>query len=331
VAITGFGDAGQLHSKVEEFVTRVALPLFVGIDGEVRVFTSMGSASLAGVANVIVPMLIASLIVLNTMMGAVYERGREISVYSSVGLAPSHISSLFIAEALVYATLGAVLGYLLGQSITLYMARHDLMGGMFMNYSSLSAISSTVIVMATVVVSTIYPARQAAAMSVPDVTRKWKFPEPDGDDWHFDFPFTIGSADALGVCSYLHRVFSAYGEGSVGDFMTEEVALHAEGTDDDGGDPAYRLELMVWLAPYDLGVSQRVTLRTTPSDDLEGVYRIEMEIHRISGDVASWKRLNTKFLGVLRKRFLVWRTVSDEVRAEYQAEGRGHLSSLSAS
>ena len=331
VAITGFGDAGQLHSKVEEFVTRVALPLFVGIDGEVRVFTSMGSASLAGVANVIVPMLIASLIVLNTMMGAVYERGREISVYSSVGLAPSHISSLFIAEALVYATLGAVLGYLLGQSITLYMARHDLMGGMFMNYSSLSAISSTVIVMATVVVSTIYPARQAAAMSVPDVTRKWKFPEPDGDDWHFDFPFTIGSADALGVCSYLHRVFSAYGEGSVGDFMTEEVALHAEGTDDDGGDPAYRLELMVWLAPYDLGVSQRVTLRTTPSDDLEGVYRIEMEIHRISGDVASWKRLNTKFLGVLRKRFLVWRTVSDEVRAEYQAEGRGHLSTLSAS
>jgi hypothetical protein len=291
----------------------------------------MGSASLAGVANVIVPMLIASLIVLNTMMGAVYERGREIAVYSSVGLAPSHIASLFIAEALVYATLGAMLGYLLGQSVTLYMARHDLMGGMFMNYSSLSAIFSTVIVMATVMVSTIYPARQAAAMSVPDVTRKWKFPEPDGDDWHFDFPFTIARADALGVCSYLHRVFSAYGEGSVGDFMTEEVALHAEGMDGDGRDSAYRLDLMVWLAPYDLGVSQRVTLRTTPTHELEGVYRIEIEIRRVSGDTASWKRLNTNFLGVLRKRFLVWRTVSDEVRAEYQAEGRVHLSGLPAS
>jgi hypothetical protein len=88
---------------------------------------------------------------------------------------------------------------------------------------------------------------------------------------------------------------------------------------------------MVWLAPYDLGVSQRVTLRTTPTHDLEGVYRIVMEIRRVSGDVASWKRLNTNFLGVLRKRFLVWRTVSDEVRAEYQAEGRAHLSGLPAS
>lgn len=325
VAITGYADIEELQDEIEEFVTRVALPLFVGIGDRVHVYTSMGSASLQGLGNVFVPMLIAALIVLNTMMGAVYERDREIGVYSSVGLAPSHIASLFIAEAMVYATVGAVLGYLLGQSLTLYMARQDLLGGMFMNYSSLSAISSTVIVMATVVVSTIYPARRAADMSVPDVTRQWSFPEPDGDDWHFDFPFTIGKVDALGVCSYLYRIFGAYGEGSVGDFMTEDVTLHVDG--EDQPDPSYRLELMAWLAPYDLGVSQRVLLRTAPMNDgTEGVYRIEMEIRRVSGDVASWKRLNTNFLGVLRKRFLVWRTVTDEVRADYLAEGRAHLS-----
>jgi hypothetical protein len=321
VAVTGFGDIESLEEEVEEFVTRVALPLFVGADGAVHVYTSMGSASLQGFANVFVPMLIAALIVLNTMMGAVYERDREIGVYSSVGLAPSHIASLFIAEALVYATVGAVLGYLLGQSLTLYLTRSDLLGGMFLNYSSLSAISSTVIVMLTVVISTIYPARRAADMSVPDVTRQWSFPEPDGDDWHFDFPFTIGRADALGVCSYLYRIFGAYGEGSVGDFMTEEVSLHAEEAVP-GQSPGYRLELKAWLAPYDLGVSQRVLLRTMPMEDEPGIYRIEMRIHRVSGDVASWKRLNTNFLGVLRKRFLVWRTVTDDVRADYQAQGR---------
>jgi hypothetical protein len=322
MAITGFSDRGILTKEVEDFVTRVAVPLFVGRDGEVRVYTSMGSASLVGIANVIVPMVIAALIVLNTMMGAVYERDREIGVYSSVGLAPSHIASLFIAEALVYATLGAVLGYLLGQSVTLYLSRHDLMGGMFMNYSSLSAISSTVIVMATVVISTIYPARRAAAMSVPDVTRRWRFPEPEGDEWHFDFPFTIGRIDALGVCAYLHRVFGAYGEGSVGDFMTEDVSLHRESPPPGFRDAAYRLDLMIWLAPYDLGVSQRVRLRTTPDAELDGIYRIEMEITRISGDVASWKRLNTTFLNVLRKRFLVWRTVSQQMREEYLVQGR---------
>ena len=47
---------------------------------------------------------------------------------------------------------------------------------------------------------------------------------------------------------------------------------------------------MVWLAPYDLGVSQRVFLRTLPTDDIPGIYRIEMHLQRISGDVVSWQR-----------------------------------------
>jgi len=318
IAISGFQSREILIDQVEEFVSRVAVPLFVGEGGKVRVFTSMGSASLSGMGNLFVPLLIASLIVLNTMMGAVYERSGEIGVYSSVGLAPSHIASLFIAEALVFAIVGAVLGYLVGQTTTLLMAHYELMGGMFLNYSSLSAIFSTLIVMVSVVVSTIYPARKAASLSVPDVTRRWEFPDPDGDYWRFDFPFTLGKGDALGSCAYLHRVFSSYGEGSVGDFMTEDVAFRLEQA---GENPVYLLDLMVWLAPYDLGVSQRVSLRTLPSEEIDGIYRIEILLERVSGDVASWQRLNTRFLSVLRKRFLVWRTIPLEMRAEYVAVG----------
>ena len=59
-------------------MSRVAVPLFVGAGDRVRVYTSMGSASLAGIGNLFVPLLIASLIVLNTMLGAVYERSGEI-------------------------------------------------------------------------------------------------------------------------------------------------------------------------------------------------------------------------------------------------------------
>ncbi|MBI2503222.1 MAG: FtsX-like permease family protein [Candidatus Latescibacteria bacterium] len=319
IAICGFAEGQSLVHSIEEFVSRVAMPVFVGQGDKTRVYTSMGSASFSGIGNLIVPLLIAALIVLNTMMGSVYERDREIGVYSSVGLAPNHIAALFIAESLVFAIVGAVLGYLVGQSLTLLMVRFGWLGGMSTNYSSLSAISSTFIVMATVVLSTLYPARRAADMSVPDVTRRWTFPEPEGDEWRFDFPFTIGRSDALGVCSYLRRVFAAYGEGSVGDFMTEGVEFKVAGS---GGDPVYGLELMAWLAPYDLGVSQRVELRTLPTEDIPGIYRIEMELRRISGDVASWRRLNSGFLNVLRKRFLVWRTIDPATRAEYLEEGR---------
>ena len=43
---------------------------------------------------------------------------------------------------------------------------------------------------------------------------------------------------------------------------------------------------------------------------------------RLSGDVDSWQRLNRRFLNVLRKQFLVWRTVDQEVKKVYNDEGR---------
>ena len=73
-------------------------------------YTSFGVTAVEGLGALMVPMLIAALIVLNAMLGAVYERFREIAVYSSVGLAPMHIALLFIAEACVYAVLGVTLG-----------------------------------------------------------------------------------------------------------------------------------------------------------------------------------------------------------------------------
>ncbi|MEE3234452.1 MAG: FtsX-like permease family protein [Candidatus Latescibacterota bacterium] len=318
ISLANFKNPQHLTELVESFVSRVAVPLFVGTGTEVSVYTSMGSATLSGMSNLLVPLAIAALIVLNTMMGSVYERSSEIGVYSSVGLAPSHVGSLFLAEAFVFAIMGSVLGYLVGQTTTLILTKYDLLAGMFLNYSSLSAITSTSLVMATVILSTLWPARKASSMSVPDVTRRWSFPEPDGDHWKFDFPFTLASGDAAGIGAYLHRIFSSYGEGSVGEFMTEEVKLSSELIVES---KIYKLELMAWLAPYDLGVSQRVELIMSPTEDIDGIYRIEINITRLSGDVASWKRLNVGFLNVLRKRFLVWRTITPEMRADYVAMG----------
>ncbi|MCZ6631912.1 MAG: M28 family peptidase [bacterium] len=327
VAIANFkDDDGRLKENfvpdIEEFMTRVSLTMFVGYQDGVTVYSSIGSTSLAGLGNLFIPILIAALIVLNTMMGAVYERFREISIYSAVGLAPNHIAALFLAEAGVFATLGAVLGYLIGQVLVLILYEHGLLGGLELNYSSLSAISATLIVMATVFLSTLYPAKKAADMAVPDVTRKWEFPDPDGDRWLFDFPFTVGGAEVLGMYTYLTRVFESYGEGSVGDFVADHVRFTST---DFQGEPQYDIRLTTWLAPYDLGISQDVELKAIPTGE-HNIYKIEVIINRLSGDVASWKRINRGFLNVLRKRFLVWRTIPGELRVQYADEGQQMLS-----
>ena len=71
--------------------------------------------SYSGVANIIIPLVISVFIVLNTMISSVYERKGEIGIYTSVGLAPSHVSFLFVAEAMAFAVLSVVFGYLLAQ------------------------------------------------------------------------------------------------------------------------------------------------------------------------------------------------------------------------
>ena len=80
--------------------------------------------------------------------------------------------------------------------------------------------------------------------------------------------------------------------------------------------------MKTWLAPYDTGVSQRVSLHAAPAEEEHDLYAVWVHIYRLSGDVDSWQRLNRRFLNVLRKQFLVWRTVDQEVKKVYGDEGR---------
>ncbi|MDE2846628.1 MAG: M28 family peptidase [Gemmatimonadota bacterium] len=308
-------------ARLDRFMQRLGIPVVASVDGEVAVHSAMSLSSLSGLGNLFIPMVVAALIILNTMMNAVYERFSEIGVYSAVGLAPAHIGALFMAEAAMYAVIGGMSGYLIGQTVALGITEYQLLAGLTLNYSSLSAVASTAMVMAVVMLSTIYPARQASQMAVPDVNRQWSFPEPEGDDWRFEFPFTISRKETLGLCAYLKRFFESYGESTLGSFMTDEVAL--TGTNGSVSDAStYEISMKTWLAPYDTGVSQRVSLHASPAQEEHDLYAVWVHIYRLSGDVDSWQRLNRRFLNVLRKQFLVWRTVDQEVKTVYADEGR---------
>ena len=318
-----FPEGSDVRGEVEEFLSRLAVTLFAGVKEagdeyiKVSIYSSLGMTSFSGMSNLFIPMLIASLIVLNTMMGSVYERFREIGIYSSVGLAPGHISWLFIAESCVYSVLGVVAGYLSGQVIAKVLIEFDLLGGFTLNYSSVAAVLSCMLVMAVVMLSTIYPARKASQMAVPDVTRKWKLPPPDGDQWDFEFPFTVSGHEVLGLSVFLIGYFDSYSEESIGTFYTDGAQLSHEETPNGEG---YIIDMNIWLAPFDLGVSQHVTVRAMPEAE-HNIYAISLQIKRLSGEDASWRRVNQRFMNVIRKQFLIWRTVDAEAKEGYRQQG----------
>jgi hypothetical protein len=309
----------EVTSTLLGLMPRLGFNLYAGTknkdtgEGEIRKWSAIGRTSIIGMRDVFIPILIAALIVLNTMLGAVYERVKEIHIFSSIGLAPGHIAMLFMAESFVYAILGAIFGYLIGQGMAKVITVFNILPGLYLNYSSVAAVASTAVVIGVVLLSTLYPARKASEVATPAIERSWQLPEPEGDKWDIPLPFAVTGEQATALTRFMMEWFEAYEEYSIGDFVTQDVSSREEQTE---YGTTYVIELMAWVAPFDLGVSQKVQLRTIPTD-MEDVFEIRLELERVSGDVSSWRRVNRRFLNTLRKQFLIWRTLRAEERDRY--------------
>lgn len=321
-----YHEAESVAGQVARLMRRYALSIYAGIGEDTYLYSSVGLTALGGLRDLFVPILIAALIVLNAMLGSVYERVREISIFSSIGLAPIHISMLFLAEASVFANIGAIVGYLLGQVAAKVVQATGALPGIELNYSSLSAVGVTALVMLVVLASTVYPSRRAADIASPGLERRWRMPEPVGDEMVLVLPFTVTGQDAVASCAFLKEFFDEFVGFAGGEFLAEDVSLHPVQTP---AGEAIGVSMHVWLAPYDLGVSQDFELRAIPTGESE-IYRVELRLRRAAGDMRSWVRANSLFLSTLRKQYLIWRTVSPADRAEYAAHGRQLLRAQSS-
>jgi len=303
----------EVESTLKALMPRLGFNLYAGMQQRIVKYSAIGRTSIAGMSDVVIPILIAALIVLNTMLGAVYERVKEIHIFSSIGLAPNHIATLFMAESFVYAILGAIFGYLIGQGLAKAITIFHLLPGLYLNYSSVSAVASTTVVIGVVLLSTVYPARKASEVATPALERRWQVPDPVGDTWDIPLPFAVTGDQATALTRFMVEWFEAYEEYSIGDFVTQDVTNYTEPT---MYGTSYVIQLMAWVAPFDLGVSQKVQLRSVPTD-MEDVFEIMLHLERVSGDVSSWRRVNRRFLNTLRKQFLIWRTLRSEERDRY--------------
>jgi len=92
--------------------------------------------------------------------------------------------------------------------------------------------------------------------------------------------------------------------------MTSEVKLVKE-------NGILGLDAMLALAPFDLGVSQKFALRSTPSE-IAGIDEVRVILKRVSGQPKDWQRLNKVFLDDLRQQFLIWRSIPPQTMEHYR-------------
>ncbi|HPD31388.1 MAG TPA: ABC transporter permease [Phycisphaerae bacterium] len=289
-------------------------PVYANADGKVVLCAMAELTTLQGFSSVIVPLLIGAAIIFNTMLSSVYERRREIGTMMAVGLAPLHVGALFVAEAAAYGTIGVVGGFVLGQGLGTVAARFDLIPGINLNFSSAAAVWTQVAMMAVVLLSSLWPACKAARIAAPGSESTWKLPVPHGDEMAVLLPFTFHGRDAAPLLVYLREWLASHTESSLGRFTCGAIELFA-----DAGTGGRGLVAQIWLAPFDLGIMQTVELEIRPGSD-PSIHEVRISLRREAGPHSSWVRGNRRFLTELRKRFLLWRSLSPAETERYRGE-----------
>ena len=310
---------------------RFGLTLFSGEPDGTFLYHAGDTISYSGVPHIMIPLMISVFIVLNTMIGSVYERKREIGIYTSVGLAPSHVSFLFIAEAMAFAVLSVVLGYLLAQCTARLFGGTSLWAGITVNYSSLAGIGAMLLVILVVLVSVIYPSKVAAQIAIPDVKKSWTLPEPEGNMLKVTLPFLMKQRELRGIGGYLMAYFEEHLDVSHGLFSIGEIEypqhcpmldrdcqIQPDCTEKDHCETVcldFRMDM--WLAPFDFGIMQQVEIAFVPSGENPGFLELKLMLVRKAGEANAWLRINKTFLHDLRRQLLAWRSLEESALEHY--------------
>jgi len=292
--------------------------------GNVTLHSAHATVSVSGAAFLLGPLLITFFMILNIMLGTVYERTREINIFSSVGLSPRHVALMFLTESVVYAAVASVLGYFMGVVLLTVFMRMELLPATFYpNYLGVVVIYATGLAAAATVTSSIYPMIIASRIVNPSLARTWRIDtEPAGGVWRIHFPFISHSTDeTVGIFAFLGE-FIEHNTGEPKGVFTAEPGIEFR-PPAPSGDGAERAELIftAWLAPFERNVTQRAAFAAELDPEKQRWY-FSFELRHVSGPEYLWKKSNRYFLDQFRKQMLLWRAFPDELVAEYAARGR---------
>lgn len=148
----------------------------------------MPMANIMFMSIIFIIMMIAALVILNTMLMAVLERTHEIGIIKSMGMKDRTITLMILAESFFIGIIGVAIGGFLGSGLSLYAQKTGIdftkmlsdkmelpisfMSGVFYPKFSLGSLMSSVLfALAAAVVAALYPAIKASRLRPVEALR----------------------------------------------------------------------------------------------------------------------------------------------------------------
>jgi len=311
-------DESRLKSLVNFLPYVVTYPMYVnsGEKNYSEAILSRQWISVEGAGYLLIPMVISSATILDVMLASVYERKREIMIYNAVGMAPIHVITSFVVEALAYSIPAIFLGYLGGIIATDVLIKVGMYPkNLYPNFSSYSVVLVVVLSIVIVLLSVAYPASLAGRLVIPSLATRWTKIEkgPTTDTWKVGLPLVLSSKDEAKGFLFFMKEFLLSSAGRYGSFYIEEVNLLEKQVDD-----TYTITLVASsrFAPYDMGIKSNIIIEAI-KQRLSSQYSFSITLRRVSGYSQAWKTTAVLVMDALRKQIIVWRGLSPEDRIKY--------------
>lgn len=301
----------EIEEKAIEILKRFRRLTYVGKDDYIALYSERSFTSFIGFQYQVVPILIGGLSMMNMLFASVQERSKEIFTLSAVGLSPIQVAFLFLAEALMYAFVGALIGYIIGVAASYFNMVVGLHQGFYINYGSTASFLAIFIIIIFVLVSVIYPMIKASKIVTPSMERKWApSSKPKGDEWEIALPFTASTIqNALGVVNYLEEYFKSQMHPEAEDFRVVEMGKRMESN-------RALLKAIVRLRPYEQGVIQEAVIEGKRPAGLNR-FVFNIYVRRKQGPRSIWESSNLVFFECIRRQFLYWQSLKEEERTKY--------------
>ncbi len=280
---------------------------------EVTRMATLTSQQVTG-QEALIPEVLLMFTILSSILGAVYERTKEIGILSAVGLSPLHVAGIFLMEFTIVAIVSSFLGYMAGISMpTLVTGLKVNAGSMWIVFSILASIGITL-------AATAYPVRYASRLVTPSFERKWRLEAHAvrrGDTYIVKIPFVISRAEVAGAVLYLKEYLQLFqSEQAEGPFMVERIKYREEKVE---RGRSRVLDMRVRIKPFDWGVATTTQLKV---DTVGKTTTWTIIFKRLSGTEHVWIRGVRQITDVIRKQLLIWRGLKPEERQEYINKAR---------
>jgi hypothetical protein len=166
---------------------------------------------------ILIPWIIVVLNVIITMLNAVFERRREMYILSAVGLNPTHITLLFVAEAAIIGIIGSGIGYLSGLSFYQLMSITGSTIEVQQKVSALWSLGALAVSAITVITGALL-AMRGSVTATPSLLRKWKLNQKLdklGGSWVLPLPIEVNEKNMDAFTDFIYKRLIREREGAL--------------------------------------------------------------------------------------------------------------------